>query len=159
MQLQAPQLEFLLDDLSRKLQHSLSASASSRRSFLKVSIGRYQWSWQTFGITWADSTFQKNMADHRLTSIPYSSGLELQICWCFVHFLPFLVEPAFLYLWDFTIIWQSQLSLGCSTYICKRNWIFALVVLALVHFSPRVSKRKHGHCVKEPAIALMLIII
>jgi len=36
LQLQAPQLEFLLDDLSRKLQHSLSASASSRRSFLKV---------------------------------------------------------------------------------------------------------------------------
>ncbi|KAL9960552.1 hypothetical protein ACROYT_G034027 [Oculina patagonica] len=36
VQLQAPQLEFLLDDLSRKLQHSLSASASSRRSFLKV---------------------------------------------------------------------------------------------------------------------------
>ena len=38
LQLQAPQLEFLLDDLSRKLQYSLSASASSRRSFLKVSI-------------------------------------------------------------------------------------------------------------------------
>ena len=37
MQLQAPQLEFLLEDLSRKLQYSLSASASSRRSFLKVS--------------------------------------------------------------------------------------------------------------------------
>ena len=36
MQLQAPQLEFLLEDLSRKLQYSLSASASSRRSFLKV---------------------------------------------------------------------------------------------------------------------------
>ena len=38
LQLQAPQLEFLLDDLSRKLQYSLSASASSRRSFLKVSF-------------------------------------------------------------------------------------------------------------------------
>ena len=38
LQLQAPQLEFLLGDLSRKLQYSLSASASSRRSFLKVSI-------------------------------------------------------------------------------------------------------------------------
>ena len=38
LQLQAPQLEFLLDDLSRKLQYSLSSSASSRRSFLKVSI-------------------------------------------------------------------------------------------------------------------------
>jgi len=36
VQLQAPQLEFLLEDLSRKLQHSLSASASSRRSFLKA---------------------------------------------------------------------------------------------------------------------------
>lgn len=36
LRLQAPQLEFLLDDLSRKLQHSLSASASSRRTFLKV---------------------------------------------------------------------------------------------------------------------------
>ena len=36
VQLQAPQLEFLLEDLSRKLQYSLSASASSRRSFLKV---------------------------------------------------------------------------------------------------------------------------
>ena len=40
MQLQAPQLEFLLEDLSRKLQYSLSASASSRRSFLKVSDKR-----------------------------------------------------------------------------------------------------------------------
>ena len=38
LQLQAPQLEFLLEDLSRKLQHSLSASASSRRTFLKVSV-------------------------------------------------------------------------------------------------------------------------
>ena len=38
LQLQAPELEFLLDDLSRKLQYSLSSSASSRRSFLKVSI-------------------------------------------------------------------------------------------------------------------------
>ncbi|XP_044183012.1 Fanconi anemia group D2 protein-like isoform X2 [Acropora millepora] len=36
LRLQAPQLEFLLEDLSRKLQHSLSASASSRRTFLKV---------------------------------------------------------------------------------------------------------------------------
>ncbi|XP_022805734.1 Fanconi anemia group D2 protein-like [Stylophora pistillata] len=36
LQLQAPQLEFLLEDLSRKLQYSLSASASSRRNFLKV---------------------------------------------------------------------------------------------------------------------------
>ena len=121
MQLQAPQLEFLLDDLSRKLQHSLSASASSRRSFLKVSIGRYLvdpfWSLvadRVVSITergesvcgsmvladfwdkWSRFQFLKNMADHRLMWIPDSSGLELQICWCFVHFLPFFGEPAFL---------------------------------------------------------------
>ncbi|XP_048586773.1 Fanconi anemia group D2 protein isoform X2 [Nematostella vectensis] len=36
LQLQAPHLHFLLDDLHRKLNYSLSGSASSRRSFLKT---------------------------------------------------------------------------------------------------------------------------
>ncbi|XP_013394620.1 Fanconi anemia group D2 protein [Lingula anatina] len=36
LQLQPPQLAFLLEDLTRKLSHSLIASASKRRMFLKV---------------------------------------------------------------------------------------------------------------------------
>ncbi|XP_041347848.1 LOW QUALITY PROTEIN: Fanconi anemia group D2 protein-like [Gigantopelta aegis] len=36
LQISPPQLEFLLDDLSQKLNHSLIASASKRRTFLKV---------------------------------------------------------------------------------------------------------------------------
>ncbi len=36
MKLQPEQLEFLLDDLTLKLEHSLVASVSKRRTFLKV---------------------------------------------------------------------------------------------------------------------------
>ena len=40
MQLQPMQLCFLLDDLVRKLEHSLLATAGKRRCFLKVSENR-----------------------------------------------------------------------------------------------------------------------
>ena len=40
LSIQPPQLEFLLEDLCRKLNHSLLATSAKRRMFLKV---KYLW--------------------------------------------------------------------------------------------------------------------